>query len=276
MSILETKTNHYYHIRSKDREFGDEVKFEVKPHRFNKVRSFKIKETQLTYSFFPINSNNNNIVIRKNGDTEDRTATLTPGEYNLSEFKTELKNKLDLLGGPAQTYTITDSTTTHKLTITQDSSTFIYKGTLSTGNKLLGFNNIDTGNLVSHTAPNIINISGTNYVEVYSNELTKYDTRVRNSENSGNNLLFIIPLSNYSFGEIILYKPDLIFDYHPKSEGNIDIELRDEDGNILGGSNKLNGQNFTILLQFHSLSSNNPHTYNRMNYKRNLHTSKNF
>lgn len=276
MSILETKTNHYYHIRSKDREFGDEVNFQVKPHRFNHVRSFNIKEIQLPYTFYPINSNNNTIVIRKNGDTQDRTATLTPGEYNLTQFKVELKTQLDALAGPAQTYTITDSDTTHKITITQNSSSFIYKGTLSTANKLLGFADTDTPDLIAHTGVNVFDISGTHYVEVYSNQLTKYDTRVRNSAGSARNLLCIIPLSNYSFGEIIFHKPDLIFDYHPKDEGTIDIELRDEDGNILGGTNKLNGQDFTILLQFHTLSSNNPHTYNRMNFRRNLQTSKNF
>ena len=276
MSILETKTNHYYHIESSKRNDGNEINFRVNPHRFNHVRSFSLKLFQCPYTFYPVNSNNNKIVIRKNGDTQDRTATLTPGEYSLSQFKIELKTQLDALAGPAQTYTITDNVNTHKLTITQNSSSFIYKGTQSSANKLLGFSNLDTLDLIAHTGPNVLDISGTHYIKIYSNTLTRYDSRIRNSDGTGSNLLVVIPLSNYSFGDIIQKDLDLIYDYHPKDEADIDIELRDEDNNMLGGSDMLNGQNFHLWLQFHSYKTNHPNSYNRVNYRRNINVSNNF
>jgi hypothetical protein len=268
---LENHTNHYYYIRSKNKAVGEtDIKFTNQPHRLNDIRSFMIKKIIIPYSFYPINSNNNTIVIRKNGDTQDRTATIIPGAYTLSELKTEIKTQMDALAGPAQTYTITDGNTNNKITIAQNSSTFIYRGS-STMNNIIGFASTDTTNIISHTGTKVYNISGTNYIDVFSNQLTKYDSRVRTGGIASTNFICSIPLSNFMNGDIILEKfDDYIFDYHPHAENIIDIELKNEFNQSLGGSTGLNGQNWQMELQFHSYSSNHPNVYNRSSNRKNI------
>lgn len=273
MSQLESKTNHYYLVQSKARSIGQsEIDFTVPAHRLNHIRSFKLKEAIVPYSWYNVNSNYNRLIIRKNGDTEDRTATIAVGRYNLSQLKAELKTQLDALAGPAQTYTITDSKTSYKLTITQDSSSFIYKGN-STINRILGFADEDSADLISHTGPYIYNLSGSNYIELYSNQLTKYDTRIRKSDGQGSDLLAVVAVSDYAFGNTIRIPfDDYIYDYHDKSEGDIDIRILDEFGNQLGGSNTLNGQNIALVLQYHTVKNNNPNVLNR-HHARNFRNS---
>lgn len=271
---IENNTNHYYQIKSKDRRLTEnELDFEVQSHRLNHVRSFKIKKVIIPFTWYPINSNNNQLTIFKTGDTQDRTITISPGDYSLSDIKTTLKTELDGLGGPAQTYTITDNTITHKLTITQNSSTFIIRGSSSI-RKILGLSDQDTTALIAHESPNVFNLSGTNTIEIYSNQLTKYDTRIRNSSGGGFNLLCVIPTSNFVFGNIVLFEPeDYIYDYHPKAENDIDLRILDEDGNILGGDTRLNGQEWEMFLQFHTTKSNNPNLYNRKEYRNRKYAS---
>ena len=251
---MKEHTNHYYLINSKDANTPTESKNDIiiKPHNFDRVTSFKIKKIIVPYTFYTINSNNNVLTIFKNGDTVDRSITITNGDYSLAQFITELKTKLDALAGPPQTYTITDNDVTHKLTIAQNSSTFIIRGKSSSLNRVMGFTNVDTSNAISHTASNIYNLSGTHFIKVHSNQLTKYDTKIRTSGAGGNDLLLTIPLSKYQFGDLVYYEPknDYLFDYHSHAESNIDIILRDDENKLLGGSNGLNGQNYIIDLQF--------------------------
>jgi len=262
---LDNHTNHYYYIRSKDREVGQSVtNFTVRSHQLPNIRSFMIKKAIIPYTFFPINSTNNTVIIFKNGDTQDRTATIPPGDYTLSELKNELQTQLNTLVG-TETYIVTDGSTTNKLTITQSASTFIYRGT-STMNHILGFASTDTANAISHTGVYVYNVSGTDYINVFSSQLTKFDSRIRTSGNDSSNFLFSIPLSNYSPGDVIVEAfHDYIFDYHPHAENKIDIELRDDRDQILGGTNGLNGRDYQIELQFKSYSNNNPNSLNRFN-----------
>lgn len=260
---MERNTHHYYHIRRDIKSpTGTTVNFSVQAHRFNNVRSFKLKRISIPYSFYPINSNNNSITIFKTGDTQDRTAVIEPGNYSLNQFKTELKNKLDALAGPASTFTITDNDTTAKLTIASTVS-YIYRGT-STINNIIGFANTDTTNALSHTGVNVYNIAGTHYIQLRSDQLTKYDTQIRTGDGKGGNLLDIIPLGNFSFGDTInIDYDDHIFDYHPKAENDIDIELRNEFDKLLGGDTALNGQEPVFTLQFQSYNNNHPKLLSR-------------
>lgn len=247
-------TNHYYLINSKDAitQSDSNNNLRIKAHNFNKVKSFKIKKVIIPYTFYTINSNNNQLIIFKNGDTSDRTITLDEGNYSISQLKTELKSKLDASLGVVQTYTITDNTINYKLTITQNSSTFIIRS-VSSINKILGFSTIiDTPNAIAHTGINIYNLSDTNFIKIHSNQLTKFDTKVRTSGHDSSDILVTIPVSGYQFGDIIYYEPknDYLFIHHSHADNEIDILLTDSNNNQLGGINGLNGQNFLIDLQF--------------------------
>jgi len=259
---LENNTNHYYHIKSRSKNSGEvSISFNVNPHRLNKVRSFKLKRIIVPYTFYPINSNNNIINIFKSGDSQDRQAVIPPGSYTLTQLKTTLKTILDSLAGPPSVWTITDDANTFKLTLTATVA-YIYRGT-STANELLGFLDTDTSSGLSQTGVNIYDISGPNYIEIRSNQLTKYDTRVRTSDFSSD-LLELVPTSDYIYGQTIKYEPDdHIFDYHPKAENNIDIKLFNEKNQPLGGATGLNGRELVITLQFQTISTNHPKIYNR-------------
>lgn len=260
------KTKHYYIINSSHKsQVENDNEFSVKPHQFNKINSFTIKEILIPHTYYNINSTNNQINIFKAGDTLNRLATLTNGNYTVTTLAAELKSKLDALAGPPCTWTIQFNSTTAKFTFLSSVDTVIRGGSALTSIfKIIGFSLNDTASSQSHTGDNIANLSYTNHIKVYSDQLTKFDTRIRTSGNDESGLLCYIPVHGTTFGQFIRWKPrDLRFDYHPKAEERIDITLRDERDNLLGGSNGLNDQIMYIKLQYHSNSSNDHRKFNR-------------
>lgn len=260
------KTKHYYIINSKHKTSGEsDNNFSTKPHEFNKITSFSIKEVLIPHTYYNINSTNNQINIFKNGDTLNRLATLTVGNYTITTLLPELKSKLDALAGPVCTFTITLNNTTNKLTIASSINTIIRGGNaLTTLYNIIGFPISDTTSSNSHTGVSVINLSYTNHIKIYSNQLTKYDSRIRTSGNDENDLLCYIPVHNTTFGQFIRWKPkDMLFDYHPHAENRIDIVLKDENDNLLGGDTALNNQSIYMKLQYHSVSNNDFRKQNR-------------
>ena len=67
---------------------------------------------------YPVNSNNNVIVFQEDNTAVSFTATLTAGIYTGSSLAVELKTALDASVGSANTYTVTYSSSTLKLSIT--------------------------------------------------------------------------------------------------------------------------------------------------------------
>jgi hypothetical protein len=263
------KTKHYYIINSKDKTIGEtDNEFSVKPHQFNKITSFDVKEIVIPHSYYNINSTNNQINIFKVGDTMNRLAFIPFGNYTVNTLASSLKTVLDALPGPSCTWTITFNTTTNKYTIASTINTTIRGGeALTSIYKIIGFPLTDTDPGQLHIGTDIVNLSYTNHIKVYSSQLTKFDTRVRTSGNDETDLLCYLPVHNTTFGQFIRWHPrDLRFDYHPKSEDRIDITFRDEQDNLLGGSNGLNGQIAYIKLQYHTNSSNDYRKFNRYDH----------
>lgn len=259
------KTNHFYIINSNDRLSSEsDINFTCKPHRFNHTSAFGIKEVLIPHTFYNVNSNNNTLIIRKNGDTQDRNVTVTPGNYNLTNFIVALKAAMDASGGPAQTYTITSSDITAKITIAQNNSSFIIRKESSIYYLLGSSNLVDTSDSISHTMVNVYDLGYTNYVKIYSTQLTKYNTRVVSSGNDSNSLLCIVPVYNSVFGQNISWKPKALYlDYHSHSEDRIDISLFDMHNQPLGGNTGLNNKALYIKLNFLSNSLNDERLVNR-------------
>ena len=266
--MSEFRTKHYYKINSKDKLVNTDnaTDFSVKSHKFNKVISFSIKDVLIPYTFYPINSTNNQLLIVRTGNPAIITVTIPPGNYTLTQFLVAFKIALDLEG--SFTYTVTAGATDNKLTITQNTGSFTV---LSSGslNRIVGFSNInDLSNVNPAITPYVYNLSGINTIYIYSNELTKYDTRIRTSGASDSGLLLAVDISDASFGHnIAKHYEHMSFDFHAHSESNIDIALRDYYGNILGGNTNLNGQEISINLQFHTLSTNDDMAMNKSNSK---------
>ena len=257
-------TKHYYVIDSKDNLSGT-ANMVFPNHLFNHVIAFTLKEVLIPYTFYSINSTNNNLIWFKNGDVQNRDITVPPGNYTLNQLKTTIKALMDAAPGPVQTYTITDDPITYKITITQDSSTFILRGAGSI-NRILGFAvGPDSANAISNTAPNIYNLTYTNSIKIYSNTLTKYDTKVRTTGPGNSDLLAVINIADALFGQTIHVKYKAMhFDNHAHAENDIDIRLLDDYNQPLGGATGLNGQNFKITLQYHTKSSTDDMAYNKL------------
>ena len=241
------KLSHYYIINSKHHNATteDNISFTLPAHRFNKVRNFKIKKIILPYTWYPINSNNNLVTVFKAGDIQDRSFNIAPGNYTISQLIIVLKQQLDLLAGPAIVFTVTYNDITNKILIVSDAFHFSIRK-----QEVLGYKN-DSVLAISAQAENIINVSGTNYFKILSNSLTQYNTRVRNTNFTGNNYLYIGETSDYNFGNIISIEPDeYVYDYNSQIETRIDIELLNSNNQLLGGTDKLNGQHWILILEF--------------------------
>lgn len=262
--MSEFYTKHYYKINSKDKlnPSDDVTEFSVKNHYFNKTISFSVKDVLIPYTFYPINSTNNTLITTRTGNPALITSTITPGNYNLTQFLVALKNALDLEG--SFTYTVTANPITNKISIAQNVGSF---SVLSTGtmNRIVGFSTIDNTAAANPViAPNIYNLSGINTIYIYSNELTKFDTRVKTSGSGDSGLLLAVDISDASFGQnIYRHYEHMSFDYHGHSEANIDITLKDYYGNYLGGDTGLNGQDISINIQYHTLSTNDDMAMNK-------------
>lgn len=247
-----SQTNHYYFISSFDKvnSFQTDNNFSVLPHKYNNIRSLELKNILIPYTFYNVNSTNNVLTIFKTGDTQNRDVTLTPGNYNITDFLVQLKTQLDSSAGPVQTYTCTYNVNTYKITIVQNSSTFIIFAT-STLKHLLGLGTSNTVASITQTMPNVFDLSYTNIIKVFSNALTKFDSKFSSSNVNDSGILTVIPIHNVLFGENIDYQFRTYYiDIHSMNEENIDIRLADKYGNSLGGDTGLNNKTCYLKLKF--------------------------
>lgn len=261
---MDQQTNHYYFINSYDKISGSDNNFIVKPHKYPHIRAIELKNMLIPYTFYNVNSTNNVLTIFKTGDSVSRDVTLTPGNYSINDFLVELKSKLDVCPGPVQTYTCTYNTNTYKITITQNSGSFVIYASSSIKH-LLGLDPVNnTPAAISQTSPHVFDLSYTNVIKVYSNALTKFDSKFSSSAVSDSAILTCIPISNFSFGENIEYQFRTYFiDVHSANEENIDIRLADKYGNDLGGSQGLNNKSCYIKLKFTTFLDTDERKLNR-------------
>lgn len=93
----------------------------------------------------------------------NRTATITPGSYSITDLCAEIKTQMDAAG--TQVYTVTFDIKTSTITISAPAA-FTLKWSLQTNTNCaweLGWSQSDTPSAVSHTSTQSYNISGPNY-----------------------------------------------------------------------------------------------------------------
>lgn len=118
----------------------------------------------LIYSLIPnslynVDSTNNVIYWREN--STNKTGTVTPGTYTYSSITTAIKSAMDT-GSGVQTFTVTFSSTTNKLTVVASVSAIIFQfGTFTTNSarKVMGYNAVDSSSSLTQVSPNIIDLS---------------------------------------------------------------------------------------------------------------------
>jgi hypothetical protein len=243
---MEVHQSNYYYIKSSERIFGDIENGLYNNANYDRAFAVRLSKVQIPYTYYNVTSNNNTVVFDEGGG--NITVTITAGQYTLTQFLSALKTALDASAGTG-VFTITAGTNTYKVTIASTVN-FIYRGTLSTINRLIGFANTDTTSGASHTGTKVYNMGGTNYIDILSNYYSTHGNRIQQSNLSGTNIIARIPVSNYSFGETIYYQSFVphILKIKKDDRRNIDLILHDEFGNQLD----LNGQEWYIQFKYHT------------------------
>jgi hypothetical protein len=202
-------------------------------------KDLAVSEAIIPHSYYAINDNNNTFEC---GPTGADTITITNGNYTSSEFATHLATQLNVVLVP--TYSVSFSTNTGKFTYsTGDASEFVLVA--DTKNyKYLGFaknssNSSASGSLVS---TNVINISGTEYVDILSN----LQVASENSSNLNRDVLARIYPNSSAFSSIFFNATtDNAVHFAGQHINRMHIRLVDEHGDALD----LNGLDWNFTLK---------------------------
>jgi len=219
------------YLNSKNKTFGNASDFEFQTNLNAVIRNsgFEVQLEEFTMPFleYGVNSKNNTLIFEEKGAGTDITCTVAPGSYDITSFLTVLKNALELNG--VNTYSCTYNTNTKKITIDAGADTF----RLVSGNLLnvIGFEP-QTSFATNSIGSNPINLSGTAWIDVYSNLITNnYSIVIR----PAGTLLCRIPC-NLSYGELIEYSSDFNHSFtvlNDESINNLRISLYDQNGELL-------------------------------------------
>jgi hypothetical protein len=235
-------------IDSRDRENNEPI------NNFNinkKVSIFgadywTVQKVFMTNNIYPINSKNNELTITVGGNTG--TISVLPGNYNINLLITEVTNQLNGLGFPT-VFSLTYSTLSSRVTINSTTGNITYVGGYLA--VCLGFNNPQTGNSLSMTGSNPINLFYTQYLNFNSRYLMKY-----NRPNMKTDLLvpYMYSLNNnyYSFGASVLEIPrdlglKMIKWSRDETINNFDIQVYDDKNNLA----EMNNSEFVIIINFY-------------------------
>ena len=209
---------------------------------------YGLKAATIPKTYYNIDSPRNQFTITDSSGTN--TVVLTPGNYSMANLLIELAAQLNALA--VDTYTVTYSEISGKITITSSFAGFSVNPTLATLRGLvldqLGFNlgieYVSVGGVL--TPPNVVDISGIKNVYIIIDEFTQF---VRNTTNAFQN--FKVQM-NGQFGDVIYWTDESgyhqYFNIAPANKSNIrtlNIRLVDQYGIDIN----LNGREWQMILQ---------------------------
>ena len=203
-----------------------------------------IRSAEIPSSFYTINETNNTFNFIYLSTTYP--ITLTEGNYNATQFNTEIIARVDEATSTSGLFTISISSTTGRLTITA-TNTIEFSKTNTLFWKLAGFDPTTSSLVVNagtpQTLPYPINLLGINLISIQSNKIPTY------SYTSGvgglSNVLAVIDNYSSPYG-LISYKDNQTTHHIIRSHElkNIDIHILDENENYVD----FNGVEWTICL----------------------------
>lgn len=214
---------------------------------FNYTLSWSI-ESPLSYAVESVQIYNTTYTINDNcyklywtdGATVAHVSVLTKGNYNSNTLAQHIEDVLNTDDTNSDTYTVSYSQTTGKLTI---SSTSNFSLTFGTNTSLscayvLGFENINKTGANTYTGQNIVKLN-TKYYKIYT-DFGKINTY---SSNEAVNLLCYVP-NDVNFGDMINYTPQLAksFPINNTTLSRFKITVKDDMNNIVN----LNGVDWSM------------------------------
>jgi len=174
------------------------------------------------------------------------------GQYNITQYIAALKVVLDVAAAP-NTFTITQSALTKKLTLTKSGGAEFTIGAESASKRLLGQSAAKTSTGLVLVCDNIPDLSGLRIVAFKSYTLGKFKISEGDTddESKKSNVMGGMPMTA-GFGELLKIEESeetLNAVYFPgyKNISNFDMELVDESGDRL----ELNGVEWIINIEIH-------------------------
>jgi hypothetical protein len=205
----------------------------------NNILSIRCAALNLPNTFYNISAalSTNTFTVTDTGGTV--TITLSDGFYTATSLYAALKTALDADGTLNGTYTLSQSTTTFKTTISCNVNFSI--STATNLSRLLGYSST-TATGLSAVSENIPNLTiGPIYLELVNMNLrTNFDTQVRNT------LSIVFP--DQDFGALLslpVDDPSFVAFTQKQSIDRIQLQLVNEDGILLNN----NGVDYSVVLE---------------------------
>ncbi len=217
--------------------FPNANSFEIEIPQIFKVERFELVNFSCFNTSYAFTSTNNKIVWRQGVTTY--TTTISPGTYTSSTFCSVLSTNMGIADA-GHTYACSISSTTGKLTITINTSTFelvLSSAEFTMKNKIGFTTSADLIGLSSYTGDSFCDLSNTNY---YFLNITQLPI-----QNNYNNFIII---NNVQFGDTLLYRES---DYKLSCSGlndnfgRLTISLFDVNRSLID----LNGADFIFTLR---------------------------
>ncbi len=208
---------------------------------------YHVKSLTLCNSMYNIDSTNNTILFYENATA--KSATITAGFYTSTNIAAAVKTALDTASGGHNTFTVSYSSSTGKLTISAGNA-FYFRWASDADNtcyRELGFQKANTASGTSITAPCCLNLNACNQLLLnISNAHASYQST---SYTQGNVLIPLeangLEFKTYYFNRDI--QQCVQFDTNAK---RITLTLRDD----LGRIRSLNGTDYSLVLSNVGLS----------------------
>ena len=207
-------------------------------HRFNldeKINGkWKFLSFTATNNIFNVTETNNKIYISElpgiHDDPNSYTATLTIGNYDITDLKTEIQTAVNnVIEG---TFTVTLDENTNKFEFTSTTQFNFEFGTYTTNSarKLLGMNTTDKTESYTHTSDVPVDIN--TYRDIFINISQNDDRNVVGTEFFNTSII----INGYgNFGEVLRYVNVDNFDQFVKFRNtkSIDVRIHDLNNNVV-------------------------------------------
>lgn len=241
---MSAKPTHYIHLNSDSRNKTiytnpAECRLDL-PMNYSSVRGIRLLTYNIGNDRYNVSSSTNTIVMTISGYTQD-SSTITPGCYDLDEFKTQLKTCLDAIATSqvsGDTFTITENAQTGQLVITSSTNDFTLDfdaATFTLDPRLLGYDKAEASGRASSS--NVVTSTLIPDVNLDKNYFIKFSNLPTNMLSTNTNITgqFIVPVATAKFANLIFlgqYEQTVVFS-SPTSFNYMDVEIRDADNNII-------------------------------------------
>lgn len=203
------------------------------------VQKMYVKDVAIPFSYYGVTASNNSITFQESLGVAV-TASVAAGNYSATSFISALGTAMTAVSPNAQTYTVTYSSNTNKITI---SSTGTFQVISATMSAVIGINpsTLPTALATTYTPTLGINLSGPTRIFIHCNRTN--DTYVQGSR-SGVILPLIVNAGPY---EVITAGPNHDWGHTlgGDSISSISLSLRDQAGNLID----MNGGEWSITLE---------------------------